>query len=49
MPPTIAESYVRALISDPHRRAEMLATILDPDARQRMIRHPRCFNNGITS
>jgi hypothetical protein len=30
--------YVRALIGDPHRRAEMLGTILNPKARQRMIR-----------
>lgn len=30
--------YVRALIGDPHRRAEMLGTILNPQARQRMIR-----------
>jgi hypothetical protein len=29
--------YVRALIGDPHRRAEMLGTILNPQARQRMI------------
>src|SRR5215469_16219291 len=29
--------YVRALIEDPHRRAEMLGTILNPQARQRMI------------
>lgn len=30
--------YVRALIGDPHRRAETLGAILDPVARQRMIR-----------
>jgi Sulfotransferase family len=30
--------YVRALIGDPHRRAEMLGTILNPQARQHMIR-----------
>lgn len=29
--------YVRALIGDPHHRAEMLGTILNPQARQRMI------------
>lgn len=30
--------YVRALFGDPHRRAEMLGTLLHPQARQRMIR-----------
>jgi hypothetical protein len=30
--------YVRALIGDTHQRAEMLGTILNPQARQRMIR-----------
>ncbi len=33
--------YVRALISDPHRRAETLGAILDPQARQRMVRQAR--------
>jgi Sulfotransferase family len=33
--------YVRALIGDPHRRAELLAAILDPLARQRAVRDAR--------
>lgn len=30
--------YVRSLVGDPHLRAEMLGTILNPQARQRMVR-----------
>src|SRR5215472_13727705 len=33
--------YVRALIGDPHRRAETLGAILDPLARQRVVRDTR--------
>ncbi|MGE5828642.1 MAG: sulfotransferase [Micromonosporaceae bacterium] len=33
--------YVRALMSDPHSRAQLLATILDPVAQQRMVRDTR--------
>jgi len=33
-----SNKYVRSLIGDPHRRAEMLGAILDPGARQRMMR-----------
>jgi hypothetical protein len=33
--------YVRALIGDPRRRAEFLGAILDPRARQRVIRDER--------
>src|SRR4029450_13374061 len=33
--------YVRALMSDPHSRAQLLATILDPVAQQRMVSDTR--------
>jgi hypothetical protein len=33
--------YVRALIGDPHRRAETLGAILDPRARQRVVSDAR--------
>jgi Sulfotransferase family len=33
--------YVRALIGDPHRRAQVLAAILNPLAQQRMVRDER--------
>jgi len=33
--------YVRALIGDPHRRAQLLAAILDPLARRRLVRDER--------
>jgi Sulfotransferase family len=33
--------YVRALFGDPRRRAETLGAILDPQARQRMVRDAR--------
>ena len=33
--------YARALIGDPHRRAEFLGAILDPQARQRVVRDER--------
>lgn len=33
-----SNKYVRSLIGDPHSRAEMLGAILDPKARQRLMR-----------
>jgi len=33
--------YARALIGDPHRRAEFLGAILNPQARQRVVRDER--------